>query len=357
MRLAGDEQHAQLVAHAVDRDDGAVVDRREFAVERRSFDLDDVRAGMRDRHADTDARAGAHVAALDHFAVAAHGDLRRRRRAAPWSSTRKAMVCDCPTMPKRGAVVSTTRRSRSFASAGDQRMQRRRKAERGGVRGHVMNAAVGDEDRAGDAIRRHVGQRRGSAENSRVPSVSPSAWPASTMRTSRPGMRPSRSTNAARTASVCLLRSPKSWLGLLSTTTTATRGHRLAVFARDRRIGERQHDQRQRDARAPARRGCGRAADQRARARAQRRTPPTPHRRERAARMRAEVQLFLLAQSFQQRRNVDLVGLVVAGQRVHHDVDAGAESKFALARLAPGPAAASADRPAASPRRRQDRST
>ena len=27
MRLAGDQQHAQLVAHAVDRDDGAVVDR------------------------------------------------------------------------------------------------------------------------------------------------------------------------------------------------------------------------------------------------------------------------------------------------------------------------------------------
>ena len=36
----------------------------------------------------------------------------------------------------------------------------------------------------------------------------------------------------------------------------------------------------------------------------------------------------------QQRRHVDLVGLVVAGERVHHDVDAGAEREFALARLA-----------------------
>src|SRR6516162_5866344 len=41
----------------------------------------------------------------------------------------------------------------------------------------------------------------------------------------------------------------------------------------------------------------------------------------------------LLSQPFEQRRNVDLVGLVVAGERVHHDVDAGAEREFALARL------------------------
>ena len=32
---------------------------------------------------------------------------------APWSSTRNVMVCDWPTMPKRGAVTRTTRRSRS----------------------------------------------------------------------------------------------------------------------------------------------------------------------------------------------------------------------------------------------------
>src|SRR5262249_10731677 len=41
----------------------------------------------------------------------------------------------------------------------------------------------------------------------------------------------------------------------------------------------------------------------------------------------------LLSQPFEQRRNVDLIGLVVAGERVHHDVDAGAEREFALARL------------------------
>src|SRR5215471_6639508 len=43
--------------------------------------------------------------------------------------------------------------------------------------------------------------------------------------------------------------------------------------------------------------------------------------------------MFSLSQPFEQRRNVDLVGLVVAGERVHHDVDAGAEREFALTRL------------------------
>src|SRR6516165_8942989 len=42
----------------------------------------------------------------------------------------------------------------------------------------------------------------------------------------------------------------------------------------------------------------------------------------------------LLPKPFKKRWNMDLIGLVVAGQSVHHDVDAGAESKFALARLA-----------------------
>jgi hypothetical protein len=46
MRFAGDEQHAQLVAHAVDRDHGAVVDGGELVLERRRLDLDDVRPSV-----------------------------------------------------------------------------------------------------------------------------------------------------------------------------------------------------------------------------------------------------------------------------------------------------------------------
>src|SRR3954466_13582533 len=125
------------------------------------------------------------------------------------------------------------------------------------------------------------------------------------------------------------------------------------------------------------RRGCGRARSA-AKSRTQRQPPPTRHRRERAAKMKylgstTSSQKLLrrphpsrralwallrmwridrphgeerhvatrletmrpvsLSQPFQQRRNVDLVGFVVAGERVHHDVDAGAEGKFALARF------------------------
>src|SRR5262245_40820938 len=124
----------------------------------------------------------------------------------------------------------------------------------------------------------------------------------------------------------------------------------------------------------PRRRGCDRTRAG-ARSRTQARPPPTRRKRVRAARMRyrdSTVRLpfsivpakagthiprpilmgsqhkrvyarlrrtmrgddmVSLSQPFEQRRNVDLVGLVVAGERVHHDVDAGAECEFALARL------------------------
>ena len=44
---------------------------------------------------------------------------------------------------------------------GDQCVHRRLEAERGGARGNVVDAAVGDQERAGDAVDRHVRQGRG----------------------------------------------------------------------------------------------------------------------------------------------------------------------------------------------------
>src|SRR6266446_2945872 len=75
MRFAGNQQHAQFVTYAVDRHHGAVVDRRQLVFERRSFDFDDVRAGMRDRDLRVDGVARRDAAALQHLAVAADGDL------------------------------------------------------------------------------------------------------------------------------------------------------------------------------------------------------------------------------------------------------------------------------------------
>src|SRR6202030_3225701 len=48
----------------------------------------------------------------------------------------------------------------------------------------------------------------------------------------------------------------------------------------------------------------------------------------------ASAHTHLLSQPFDQRRRMHLVGLVVSGQRVHHDVDASAEGEFALPRFA-----------------------
>src|SRR5204863_493881 len=58
--------------------------------------------------------------------------------------------------------------------------------------------------------------------NSLVPSVSPSACPASTTRTSSPLIFFSVSTSASCALAVSWLRVPKFWLGLLSITTAAT---------------------------------------------------------------------------------------------------------------------------------------
>ena len=63
-----------------------------------------------------------------------------------------------------------------------------------------------------------------------------------------------------------------------------------------------------------------------------------------------------LAEPFEQGGHVHLVGLVVAGQRVHHDVDAGAEGHLALAGRARRAADRAARRAGPSPRRRRDRS-
>ena len=54
------------------------------------------------------------------------------------------MVCDWPTMPKRGAVDQHDAAVALVLVAGDQRMHRRGEAERGGVGRHVVHAPVGD---------------------------------------------------------------------------------------------------------------------------------------------------------------------------------------------------------------------
>ena len=158
MRLAGYQQHAQLVTHAVDGDDGAVVDGCQFALERSGFDLDDVWAGMRDLDLRAHGRAGLHGALVDDFAVAADGDLSRScANAGILDLVDDGLLLVDDSEARRGdqgnAAITFVR------AAGNQRVQRRGKAKGGSIRRHVMDAAIGEHDCASNAIRRHVGQR------------------------------------------------------------------------------------------------------------------------------------------------------------------------------------------------------
>ena len=132
------------------------------------------------------------------------------------------MVWGCPTMPKRGAAEIAMRRSRSSlrpvirACTGAWNPSAAALAGMSCTRPSVIRKApatrsTGTSDSAED-----------SAPNNLVPSVSPSAWPASTTRTSSPLIFFRLSTSASRALAVSRVRSPKFWLGLLSITTAAT---------------------------------------------------------------------------------------------------------------------------------------
>ncbi len=77
MRLAGNQQHPELVAHALDVDDGAIAVGGDFAFDRRDFELDHVRARMVDRRLHVDPLANLGVDRRDRLAVAPHRELDR----------------------------------------------------------------------------------------------------------------------------------------------------------------------------------------------------------------------------------------------------------------------------------------
>ena len=114
---------------------------------------------MRDRNIDTLRRADRDGARFNDVAVAAyryHGGaffgalildlIGHGLRLADDAEARRGEKGDAPV-----ALVLV---------AGDQRVNRRSEPERAGVRRHVVDAAVGDHDGAGNAIGRHVGERR-----------------------------------------------------------------------------------------------------------------------------------------------------------------------------------------------------
>src|SRR5258706_2594795 len=154
-------------------------------------------------------------------------------------------------------------------------------------------------------------------------------WPGVTMR--RSSCSPSRLI----LTSVCAARSPKFWLGLLSTTTTATE----ESGSRSSRVSDGLPSASTSSASAPARMSAPRLRETSISAAMAAAIAAAAHTY--SIGMSGEklipkfTPVLLIAEPLEQRRHVDLVGLVVAGQRVHYDVDAGAKREFALARLAP----------------------
>ena len=281
------------------------------------------------------ALADRHLVARDLRAVdpEPHGD----RRARPAGRCRaRGTGCSAarPRMAKRGARSSTMRRSCSPSSPVIERMDRRVEAERGGILRHVGDDAVGDED----ARRRSApAARRRSAWSARRRAAVPSPSGRSAACTSRTSKSPSacsRSFSAATAASVCSVRLPSRWLALSSTTSATTPGSALALLALQHRVGQREHEQR-RGERAQRRAAHALPGEHREDEQQQRRRAPRSAARAGADRRRSRGESCLrsLAEPLEQRRHVHLVGLVVAGQRIHHDVDAGAEGELALARI------------------------
>ncbi len=157
------------------------------------------------------------------------------------------MVCCWPTMPKRGAVMSATRRSMLVGAAGDERMQRRGQAECGGIGRNVVNAAVGDQKRTADAIGRHIGERRRQRREKLGAVGLAVGLAASTTRVSMPLM----AFSLLRRSSRASFGFPGALAELLARALVDDHGddrrQRLAIFARKRRVGEREQDQRERE--------------------------------------------------------------------------------------------------------------
>ena len=160
MRFARHQQHPQFVAHAVDRDDRAVVDQRQFILQRRGLDLDDVRAGMLDVDVDTGGLAARERAFADHLAVAADHDL----GAFAGDALIVEPVGDGLRLPDDAEARRGRDRDPAVAlvlGPRDQRMDGRLEAERCGARRNVVHPPVGDQERAGDPVDRDIRQGRG----------------------------------------------------------------------------------------------------------------------------------------------------------------------------------------------------
>ncbi len=188
----------------------------------------------------------AHGAAVDRLAVAAHRHLRRAGRYALILDPEGDGLRLTDDAEPRGGHQHDTAVALVLV-AGDQPMHRRGKAERGGLARHVVHAPVGDEEDAGDAIMGNVGERRGQRREQpravglavRLSGLDEADFHA--------GHAP-EAFGERRAHGLGLLRAVAEILArALVDDHHGDRGQRVAVLAGDRGIGEREHEQRERD--------------------------------------------------------------------------------------------------------------
>ncbi len=157
--MAGDEEHPQPVAHAVDRQDSAIVEPGQLAGKRRRLDLQDRPPRLVEREGQRERNARPRGGVVDDIAVNLEGHADRR------VAGRAGSVLD----PDAHALRLTDHREargllddecpiRLVLSARQKHMQRR--IDRGGVlhRRHVMDLAVGERDHGREPAPVDLGQ-------------------------------------------------------------------------------------------------------------------------------------------------------------------------------------------------------
>ncbi len=92
VRLAGNQQNLQFVAHALDRQHRLVVDRGQFVRQGLDLDLNDILAAMVDLDRNTKAFPGRRDDGRDGIAVAANLEQRRDPAVPAVSVTRNSIV-------------------------------------------------------------------------------------------------------------------------------------------------------------------------------------------------------------------------------------------------------------------------
>ena len=130
-------------------------------------------------------------------------------------------------------------------AAGDQRVNRRGEAECAGVGWHVVDAPVGDHDRAGDAVGRNVGKRR-SERREQARAV---GFAVRLSGLDHTYIEPGNAAQPADDRGARFFGLPRTVAEILARTFIdddhGDRTERVAILARQRRVGEREHHERQ----------------------------------------------------------------------------------------------------------------